>query len=142
MAAALTMSHDTVIIEDETRDEAIEVLRGTGDATPDGFSIMIDGEEHRLPESINQLIMHVLEGAAKGGAVTVRTMPEELTTTVAADLIGVSRPTLMKLIANGEIGARDVGSHKRLKAREVIEFRDRKLARQRDAFAELRSLNV
>lgn len=138
MTSALTISNDTVIIEDETRQEASDLLSKAGDHEFDGLLLVFNGQEHRLPESLEKLVLHVIVSAANGGAVTVRTMPDELTTTVAAEMIGVSRPTLMKLIASGEIGARDVGSHKRLKAREVLEFRVKKLERQRNSFRELR----
>jgi excisionase family DNA binding protein len=142
MTPALTIVNDTVLIDEATQAEAVELVREAGDFNVEKFAIIIDGELHDVPEALSRVLLHVIEHAAEGGALTVRTMPDELTTTVAADLLGISRPTLMKMIAIGDIAARDVGSHKRLKASDVIELKTRRLAQQEQAFAKLRSLNV
>jgi len=139
MTSALTISNDTVIIEDETRQEASELLSRASDHELDGLFVVFNGVQHRLPEGLEKLVLHVIISAANGGAVTVRTMPDELTTTVAEEMIGVSRPTLMKLISSGDIRAHEVGSHKRLKARDVLDFRLKKLEKQRNSFKQLRN---
>ena len=46
-------------------------------------------------------------------------VPQELTTTVAAKRLGISRPTLMKLIREGKIPAHKVRSHMRLLTTDV-----------------------
>ncbi|GAA3749680.1 hypothetical protein GCM10022239_26260 [Leifsonia bigeumensis] len=69
----------------------------------------------------------------------IRSMPEELTTTVAAELLGVSRPTFMKYIQSGEIRSRIVGTHHRVRSRDVIAFRER---RDKDRVAALENLRV
>jgi excisionase family DNA binding protein len=79
----------------------------------------------------------VVDAVAAGAAVTVGALPDELTTTAAAELLGVSRPTLMKLIGSGEVAAHKVGTHTRLRTADVVAFRRARLARQRRAFEEL-----
>ena len=68
-------------------------------------------------------------------------LPEELTTTVAAKLLGVSQPTLMKMIDRGDIPAHKVMSEHRLKTSDVRAFQKARLERQRVAFDELRTLD-
>ena len=138
----LTLVHDTVIIDEPTQSEAAALVHAAGDLSMDGFVVMIDGKPHEVPAGLTKVILHVIERAGEGGALTVKTMPDELTTTVAADMLGVSRPTLMKLIASGEISAREVGSHKRLRAQDVLAFRAKRLTAQREAFGRLRGMNV
>ena len=46
-----------------------------------------------------------------------------MTTTVAAQRIGVSRPTLMKAIRAGELPAHKVGSHFRIRTEDADAFR-------------------
>jgi excisionase family DNA binding protein len=46
-----------------------------------------------------------------------------MTTTVAADVIGVSRPTLVKMIDRGDIAAHRVGTHRRLRRDDVLAAR-------------------
>lgn len=93
-----------------------------------------------VPAELATLLLNVLQAVAKGGNVTLKTLPNELTTTVAAEEIGVSRPTLMRMIRDGEISAHKVGTHHRLKLADVQEFRRARLRRQRAAFEELRQL--
>lgn len=93
-----------------------------------------------VPPALGELIQAMLRTVAEGGNVTIQTLPEELSTTVAADQIGVSRPTLMRMIRDGEIAAHKVGSHHRLKLEDVTAARHTRLRRQREAFEELRRL--
>ena len=66
-------------------------------------------------------------------------IPSELTTTTAAGMLGISRPTLMKLVHAGEIPAHKVGSHTRINADDVLAYREQIRNRQRAAFDELRA---
>ena len=86
------------------------------------------------------VMARVLSIVARGGTVTIGSMPEELTTSTAAEQLGVSRPTLMKMIERGEIDAHKVGTHTRLRSTDVMEFRRSRQARRRQAFEELRAL--
>ncbi len=72
--------------------------------------------------------------------MTLMSTPEELTTTAAADMLGVSRPTLMKLIEAGEIRSHKVGSHSRLRSADVLELRTKRAAARKIAFEKLREL--
>lgn len=93
-----------------------------------------------VPAELTALLRGVLEAVARGDGVSLRTLPNELSTTVAAELLGVSRPTLMRMIRDGEITAHKVGTHHRLKLADVQDFRRARLQRQRAAFEELRRL--
>ncbi len=93
-----------------------------------------------LPPEIGKLLQHVLAVIARGGTVTVSSMPKVLTTTAAAEVLGISRPTLMKMIADGTIAAHRVGSHHRLSSGDVFVALRARRARERAAFAELLEL--
>lgn len=94
-----------------------------------------------LPAELVGLVNRVLTAVARGERITVGTVPDELTTSVAATQLGISRPTLMKLIAAGEIPSHKVGSHTRVRTDDVVAFRKARLGRQRAAFDELRALD-
>lgn len=93
-----------------------------------------------VPSELSAVVAQVLSIVAAGGTVTLGSMPEELSTSNAAEQLGVSRPTLMKMIERGEIEAHKVRTHTRLRSSDVIEFRKVRQARRRHAFEELREL--
>lgn len=94
-----------------------------------------------VPAELADLIERIIRDIAAGKSVSVTTMPDELTTTVAAKELGISRPTLMRLIADGELASHKVGTHTRVKTRDVQAFRERRIRRQRDALGELVALS-
>lgn len=98
------------------------------------------GQTVTLPRELSGLLTRILETVARGGTVTVSSMPEDVTTTTAADLLGVSRPTLMKMIGRDEIAFHKVGSHTRLRSTDVLAFKHDRLMQQRAAFRDLLAL--
>lgn len=71
-----------------------------------------------------QGVLALLDAIASGGQVDLTGLPAELTTGQAADLLGVSRPTVVSLIDKGVLGASRIGSHRRLKTTEVLAYRE------------------
>lgn len=110
------------------------------DAPNTFLAVAGDARAEPVPGQVSDLIHRVLEAVASGCTVTIAATPDELTTTAAAAMIGVSRPTLMKMIHAGRIPAHKVGTHTRLRTSDVLDFVERRQAVQRVAFAELREL--
>lgn len=115
---------------------AIAEILGQKKAAPDATQVRIT-----IPAELEALVMAVLESVAKGERISVGSLPETLTTSVAADQLGISRPTLMKLIASGELPSQKVGTHTRIRTDDVIAFRRARLERQARALDELRQLD-
>lgn len=99
-----------------------------------------DEKTATVPAELRQLLTQVLESVATGATITISSVPTELTTSHAAALLGVSRPTLMKMIGDGRLPAHKVRSHTRLKADDVFKLRSDMQTRRREAFDELREL--
>lgn len=59
---------------------------------------------------------------------------------MAARILGVSRPTLMKMIGSGVVASHMVGSHHRLLAEDVYAVLRARRDRERAAFSELMEL--
>jgi excisionase family DNA binding protein len=93
-----------------------------------------------MPPELAALVLQLVDLVGQGCTVTIGSIPHEVTTTVAAGLLGMSRPSLMKLIREKRIPSHKVGSHTRLYSKDVLAFRRAQLEQQSKAFEELRVL--
>lgn len=78
-----------------------------------------------LPASIFALVVDLLSKLGNGNAVTIVPVEAELTTQQAADYLNVSRPHLIKLLERGSLPFRMVGTHRKVLARDVINYRSK-----------------
>lgn len=101
-----------------------------------------DGTEHVLPSHLQGVLLDTLKALADTGEVFIGNMPRELTTTVAAETLGVSRPTLMKWVKEGAIDSYKVGSHARFRREDVLALKEQQAKARQDAFSELRALDA
>ena len=99
-----------------------------------------DDEPLRLSQEMSRSLFTLLSVLASGGKVTADGVSDELTTTEAARLLGISRPTLMKRVRAGKIPAFRVGTHTRLKRSDVMVFSERTEDRRSRALDELREI--
>ena len=93
-----------------------------------------------LPRKIAEKVLALLDAERTTGAVVVP-VKELFTTTETATMLGLSRPTLMKLIESGEIGHVKVGTHHRVPAQAVLEFQRARAARREQAAEALASFS-
>lgn len=86
-----------------------------------------------IPEPVAEALAEVLAAAADGERALVLRSPDDLTTAEAAAVLGVSRPTVVRLIDGGKLPARMVGTHRRLRLGDVLAYRESSATRRRDA---------
>ena len=91
-----------------------ERVRGTV-ASP-SYALVGIGEHDRieLPRSVHQALTKVVAALHAGKAVTIAPQTMKLTPQRAADLLGVSRPTVVRLITDGTLPADRIGNRHRL----------------------------
>jgi excisionase family DNA binding protein len=142
MGSAL-LTRGTLVVDETVRARATQIVEEAGDermlelflATPTGKTLPLSAE-------LAQFIDHILRRVAQGGSVSVVTLPEFLTTSTAADMLGVSRPTLMKMIREGLLKAEMVGSHHRLRHAEVEALRVERENARHSTFEALRAVDT
>lgn len=96
-----------------------------------------DGPDIELPAAAVQLLVHLLTQMAEGNAITLMPIHAELTTQQAADVLNVSRPFLVDQLENGLIPFRKVGSHRRLRLKDVLAYKQSMDRNRRQALDEL-----
>ncbi|WP_207506378.1 helix-turn-helix domain-containing protein [Klenkia taihuensis] len=84
-----------------------------------------DGRAVDLPAEVAEVLVTALDAFAHGAAVTLTPHERTLTTQEAADLLGVSRPTVVRLLEHGAIPYDQPGSHRRIKLADVLEHQRR-----------------
>jgi excisionase family DNA binding protein len=93
-----------------------------------------------VPREATVLLAKILGFLANGECVNVMPDSAELTTQQAAEFLNVSRPYLIKLLESEQIPFRLVGTHRRIKFRDLREYNSRDDLDRRRAADELTQL--
>ncbi len=84
-----------------------------------------ENEELILPGRGVQLLLDILSEMSRGNAISIMPIHAELSTQEVANLLNVSRPFLVGLLEEGKIPHHKVGSHRRVLAKDAIDYKKR-----------------
>lgn len=105
--------------------EAHEERRG---ATPEpSFFLAGAGEHDRvvLTEQLHAILKQVVQALSHGQSISILTRDQEISTQQAAEILGLSRPTVVRLIDEGELAAHVPGAVRRkLQLADVLAYRE------------------
>ena len=91
------------------------------------------GRRVELPGAVVGLLDEILKNMQAGKAVSIVPEHQQLTTQRAANLLGVSRPFMVRLLEQGKLPFHMVGSHRRVYLKDVLAFKKRRDKDRHDA---------
>jgi excisionase family DNA binding protein len=95
------------------------------------------GEARVLPSSLYSFLVELIGFLNEGKSVMIVQNQAKLTTMEAASLLGVSRQFLVNLLEKGEIPYHMVGSHRRMYAKEVFQYKAQRDCQRHKVIREL-----
>ncbi|RIQ18930.1 DNA-binding protein [Jiangella rhizosphaerae] len=93
-----------------------------------------------LSRETAELLARVVDARARGQQVLVTRGHAEVTPSEAAELLGMSRPQVRKLMDQGVLDFRKVGAHHRIRVSSIRAFLDAERPRRRAALEDLADL--
>src|SRR6266571_7644801 len=136
MAPTLPSEADAVLAKETSRVLASHIhnsdpmeLRIPDDPSPEGTV--------KLPLSAARMLVRILEEMARGNAVTLIPVQAELTTQEAAEMLSISRPSLIQLLDEGKSDYRRVSTHRRVRFEALMEYKRQVDAERRKVLKQL-----
>lgn len=108
----------------------IDALAERRGFTPEPQFFFSEGtlDDHvEIPPEVYEILVKAVHAMRSGRAVTITPNSHTLTTQQAAEVLGVTRPTLVKILDEGMVPFENPGTHRRVQLGEVLAYK--KLAR-------------
>lgn len=134
--AATGGMHTYVPDPDQTDIETfVRILAESGLGPDDGRPALVapDGTTHPIPTAVFGALRQVADALSAGLGVAVVPMNARLTTQEAADFLGVSRPTLVRLLDEGEIPMHKPGRHRFVTLEDLVAYQEQIATRRRSS---------
>lgn len=85
----------------------------------------------KIPFKALKLLSEILKSMSEGNPISIVPIATEVTTQKAAEILGCSRPHLVKLLEQGEIDFTMVGRHRRILFEDVIKYKNEMKQKQK-----------
>lgn len=100
------------------------------------------GKPRMIPVEIFRILDQVTNALAAGKGITIVPQGANMTTQQAADFLGVSRPTLVRLLESGAIPFEQPGRHRRVQLHDLLAYKQSFSAERREALRALAKANL
>ncbi len=94
-----------------------------------------------LVDGVRIAVSPELEAAVQRAYKGLFQLPEEMTTTQAADFLDVSRPFVVKLTKRGDLSYRLVGKHRRIPITDLLRYKEKMFQQAKSAADEMTQLS-
>jgi excisionase family DNA binding protein len=96
-----------------------------------------DGSQIDIPDELYGVLRDVVNALSQGMAISIAPHNTMLTTQEAADLLNISRPTLVRLLTDGDIPHSLRGRHRRVLLRDILDYSERTRSERRSTLDQM-----
>lgn len=98
-----------------------------------------EGDEVVIPDELHHVLLSAVEAMQSGKAITVAPVNLTVTTQEAADFLGISRPSVVKLLNESRIRYERpaAGRHRRIRLSDLVEYQQRQRVEQSESLDEM-----
>ena len=131
-----TIESRTYLPEEEVAGRFADIVNAASsqEATP---RLVVGDKAVELTPGMADVLVRVAQAMQQGLAVTVAPQTTRLTTQEAADMLGISRSTLVRMLEAGEIPFERIRRHRRLYLSDVLEYRKRQRRASDEALSDM-----
>jgi excisionase family DNA binding protein len=127
-------------IASESYDALASVIEQLHSEQPE-IEIEETSEKIKIPLSALKLLGDILKAMGQGKLISIVPIATEVTTQAAAEILGCSRPHLVKLLEDGKIPFTKVGKHRRIKFDDIMLYRNRMKEQQKKHIIDIMNLD-
>ncbi len=89
------------------------------------------GKKIKVPLKALKFLGQMLKAMSTGKMISLVPVATEVTTQRAAEMLGCSRPHIVKLLEKGDLDFIKVGKHRRIKFEDVVQYKQKMKAEQK-----------
>jgi excisionase family DNA binding protein len=130
---------ERTVLPPENPAELNRLAQGLIDVEAAGRAKLVgpDGSQIDIPDELYGVLRDVVNALSQGLAISIAPHNTMLTTQEAADLLNVSRPTLVRLLTDGEIPHTTRGRHRRVLLRDILDYSEHTRTERRSALDQM-----
>lgn len=132
---------DLRVLSQQTRQQIEQDIKQLSESLAAGRPVRLnlgDNQEIALPAATVELIREALTLERDGKGFLLLEEDAEVSPEKAAEMLRISRPTLLKKLDSGEIPFHYVGTHRRIAVTDVQAYRRKQKERARTALEQMR----
>lgn len=127
-------------IAGESYDALVSIIERLDSEQPQ-IEIEETSDKIKIPLSALKLLGDILKAMGQGKLISIVPIASEVTTQAAAEMLGCSRPHLVKLLEDGKIAFTKVGKHRRIKLEDIMKYRNQMKMQQKQNIIDIMNLD-